>query len=411
MQVTIHRGIDQVGGCIAEVASSSGARIIIDLGLSLPSNDPADCGDELNSKEAIEALTAGVDAIFYTHYHGDHVGLMEHVPSGVEQWIGEVAKEVVRIKGKYLRQDLSKIEQLRTFRALQRIEVKDMTITPFFVSHSAADSYMFLIESGGKKVLHTGDFRDHGYTGKGLAQFVPKYIGQVDVLITEGTMLSRQSEAVKSERELQLQLKKLMQQYKYVYAVVSSTDMDRLASYHKANLAVDNGERMFVCDQYQSEILDAFTASSGSITDLYKFDNISVFPRKKLLEEMLEKGFCMLVRPNGYKGKYQDFCGLAARKTPADSTVAVYSMWAGYLTVQKCKNQNHIDFLARFKNTENIHTSGHATHECLAQLCTMTNPKQAITPIHSENSAAFDQLPISAELKSKIFTDQIFKLK
>ena len=34
------------------------------------------------------------------------------------------------------------------------------------VDHSALDSYMFLIETGGKKILFTGDFREHGIIGE-----------------------------------------------------------------------------------------------------------------------------------------------------------------------------------------------------------------------------------------------------
>ena len=53
---------------------------------------------------------------------------------------------------------------------------------------------MFLIEAEGKLILHTGDFRDHGYLGRGLLPTIKKRIltqGNIDFLITEGTMLSR----------------------------------------------------------------------------------------------------------------------------------------------------------------------------------------------------------------------------
>ena len=31
MTITIHRGINQIGGCITEIASASGTKILIDL--------------------------------------------------------------------------------------------------------------------------------------------------------------------------------------------------------------------------------------------------------------------------------------------------------------------------------------------------------------------------------------------
>lgn len=35
------------------------------------------------------------------------------------------------------------------------IKIKDITITPYIVDHSAYNSFMFLIESDGKRILHT----------------------------------------------------------------------------------------------------------------------------------------------------------------------------------------------------------------------------------------------------------------
>ena len=38
MKITIHRGIDQIGGCIKEIASNN-ARVLIDLGQNLPNGE------------------------------------------------------------------------------------------------------------------------------------------------------------------------------------------------------------------------------------------------------------------------------------------------------------------------------------------------------------------------------------
>ena len=35
------------------------------------------------------------------------------------------------------------------------IKIKDVTITPYIVDHSAYNSFMFLIEADGKRILHT----------------------------------------------------------------------------------------------------------------------------------------------------------------------------------------------------------------------------------------------------------------
>jgi ribonuclease J len=233
MKITIHRGIDQIGGCITEIATDR-TRILIDLGQNLPDGEGV-IHDGLASREAVERLTRGVDAIFYTHYHGDHIGLFHLVPDSVPQYMGGVAM-MVTIQ-KHLRLSMlpelfeeneravRKVAAMRSFEAKDRIEVGDITVTPYFVSHSACDAYMFLIEAGGKRILHTGDFRGHGYLSKGTIPTIEKYIlrdGAVDFLITEGTMLSRTGERVATEAELGRQIEEVMRRYKYVFAMCSS---------------------------------------------------------------------------------------------------------------------------------------------------------------------------------------------
>ena len=100
MKIIIHRGIDQIGGCITEIATDN-ARILIDLGQNLPDGEGA-VNDDLASREAIGKITQGIDGIFYTHYHGDHLGLFHYVPDNIPQYIGEVAKQVALCKHRQL---------------------------------------------------------------------------------------------------------------------------------------------------------------------------------------------------------------------------------------------------------------------------------------------------------------------
>ena len=400
MQIMIHIGINQIGGCITEIATDS-TRILIDLGQNLPDKN-GNTVDKFASKEAVKELTTGVDAILYTHYHGDHVGLMTFVDENVEQYIGAMAKEVIAIKAKYLKKDAATLTKIQTFQMKDKIKIGDIVITPFLVSHSAADAYMFLIEVRDKKILHTGDFRDHGYIGKRFQDVIKYYVKEVDFLITEDTMLSRSSEQVATESELKTRFAKVMAKYKYVFVLGSSTDMDRLASLHKTN---PNG-RKFVCDRYQKDILDIFTANAGSYSDLYKFDDILLFPKAEMLEnEMKPFGFCMLVRVNKYNGKYSLFTQQTIREIPDYERVLIYSMWDGYLDNPAHQNDSYLEFIKKFSNIERIHTSGHATIECISELCRLTNPRMGIIPIHSERSADFLKLPISKAHLSKVILD------
>ena len=415
MKITIHRGINQIGGCITEIATNT-TKVFIDLGHNLPKGDtPAN--DSIANEEAIEELTKDCNAIFYTHYHGDHIDLYKYVPETIPQYIGEVAKQVMICKSKRLaklseitnvtKKDVSKLETFKTFKANKPIQIGDITVTPYFVSHSACDAYMFLIESNGKSVLHTGDFREHGYLGKGLIPMLEKHIAkqEIDVLITEGTMLSRLQEKVKHEKELKDEAIELLKKYKYSFVLCSSTDIDRLASFHAASKEC---KKDFLCDEYQKEMLEIFSQTAGKKSKLYNLDFALDFKRDKNLFKN-KNGFVLVVR-----SKYFEFIKKVLKCIPAEETLLIYSMWDGYIN-EKVKNgenlvQGYLDIWNLFENKEKLHTSGHATAETLAKVCELVNPKMAIIPIHSEHSADFKKLPINDELKERIITDSTFEI-
>lgn len=413
MKIIIHRGIDQIGGCITEIATDN-AQILIDLGQNLP-NGEGIVDDDLASRDTIAKITQGIDAIFYTHYHGDHLGLFHYVPDNVPQYIGEVAKQVVLCKHKQLsyikgreelsQEEISKLEKMSVLIPEQTINVGDIKVTPYFVSHSAYDAYMFLIEADGKGVLHTGDFRGHGYLSKGLLPTIKKLIlprGKVDFLITEGTMLSRLGERVMTENKLQLEAAQIMKRYRNVFVMCSSTDMERLASFYAANKNLRN--RPLICDRFQKNILEIFTTSAGNHSSLFRFDKAYDFNPKntKLIHWMEDKGFCMFVRATD---KFKDYYQTLVSRLDSKDTVLIYSMWKEYINDSgKHAIQRYIEFVSMFPNMEKLHTSGHAFPEFLAKVCNLVNPALGIIPIHSENSASYSKLPIEEHLQQKILT-------
>ena len=118
----------------------------------------------------------GVSDVYYTHYHGDHISFESDIyRAGVTQHIGALSLEMIKTLKRHMTKaealkvsannSLEALERFKTYTATVTETVGDIRITPYFVSHSAADAHMFLIECDGITVLHTGDFRDHGYMG------------------------------------------------------------------------------------------------------------------------------------------------------------------------------------------------------------------------------------------------------
>lgn len=240
MIVILHRP-NQIGGCITEIVSSRGTRIFVDLGHNLPNGDQ-ESEDEYASEKAISDLIGDAKAIFYTHMHGDHIELFQYVPDGIDQYIGPLARKIMMAKYDHmsnvaeLKENCLKcLKRLETFKTYEKgypIIIDDITVTPFQVSHSSADSYMLKIKCDGKTILHTGDFRGHGYMGNGIYKVIDKFhiAGKVDILITEGTNVDNNSKSICPESVLKKEFKEVFLRYKNTFILCSTTDADRLES-------------------------------------------------------------------------------------------------------------------------------------------------------------------------------------
>lgn len=387
MKIMIKRGTNQIGGCITEIESSQGTKIVIDIGENLP-----DSTGKKKTEIEIEGLTKGVanyQAIFISHYHGDHIGMYNKILPDIPIYIGEISKEIYNMvqirlnKANIVKKEyLEKIANFKTFKIKDEILIGDIKITPIAVDHSAFDSYMFLIKADGKRILHTGDFRTHGQRGKAVVEAIKKYVGKVDCLICEGTTLTRDNTQILSEFELQKKLEEIFNENKYNFVLCSSTNIDRIAAIHKAAL---NSRKMFVCDSYQCDILEYITKISKS--GLYKFNDSTNIKATKvyryssnLLDKMKKYGFVMLVRANvNFENIIRMF----------PNNKFVYSQWLGYL---KGNNEDYqrIQKIVP-KSYIYLHTSGHATPKAIKEIIDITNPNYVI-PIHTENKQKIKEL-------------------
>jgi ribonuclease J len=97
-----------------------------------------------------------------------------------------------------------------------------MIITPYFTDHSAFDAYMFVVEADNKRVLHTGDFRGHGFKSKKLVQMLEYYMKDIDYIICEGSNIERPDAAAKTEQKLQNEFIDHNPQIKYSLNLIKS---------------------------------------------------------------------------------------------------------------------------------------------------------------------------------------------
>lgn len=369
MKLCIHRGTHQIGGIAAEISTAS-TRILIDMGDEL-SLDPNFVSAPLN----IPGVTDGnghCDAVLFTHYHGDHTGQMLRIRPEIPIYAGALAKDIMRLSSAHSwKKDealCKRIETIRTFSAGVPFLIGDIQITPFCIDHSACDSYLFLIEADGKRLLYTGDFRLHGVRGNVMDKILDKRIGKVDVVVTEGTTVSRSEHEVVTEWDLQKRVKAYLRQYKYVFVLCATTNLDRIFALARA---VPRG-KYCICDDYQKMLVETVSKHWNGISSFYEMPKLLSF-KYHPPARFAELGGLMFVRANS------KFEAIIRQYDPAQS-ILLYSMWDGYRT----KPGSTIpDFLSLTGTWAELHTSGHASPDDLRHVIEKADP-EIVIPMHTD---------------------------
>ena len=394
LNIKIHRGTHQIGGCVTEY-EYDGWHLFVDYGEELP-------GSPKSGELRVDGLTHGdlsKSALLITHYHGDHIGSITKLPKELPIYMGGVGREIQKILSNRLKtvspahkDMLARLDDVRSFEAGKNFAFGPFTIIPIVMDHSAFDAYAFRIEGGGVTVFHTGDFRTHGFRSKKLSEVIKKYVGEVNYVVCEGTNVSRPTAASLPEHELQKQFKKAFAEHKSNIVYVSSTNVDRLFALYHAAIAVG---RKFIVDNYQMSIMEEIVKRDAmwGKSKLYKFKEGNKpmvlqfedgeFRANDKFKWLLDQtGYVLIARANPL---FDDFIG----RIPGEKKKYL-SMWKGYVDP---KNEAYNESMAASvsKNYLYMHTSGHCDMDSLNELFQMLHPR-AIIPIHTDNPEAFAKL-------------------
>lgn len=377
VKITVHRGTDRIGGCCSEIAAG-GTKVLIDLGMPLP----GDTEGELS----IDGATTGktdCDAILITHYHGDHIGELKNKLPDIPVFMGESTREMLSAYKNHMEKSAFSsvpLSNVRTIKDNESFTVGNMKITPIQSDHSSFQPYMFLVEAGGKLILHTGDFRLHGQRSEIILNRL-RDLGNIDLLITEGTTLSR-TEGGWTEENVEAEFSKLIDRYKYCFLLTSSGNIDRIGEFAKC---IKRG-RYFLTDGFQKQLLDIAVANDSESRENFK----KVIVYGDNLKDRFEKsGFGMIVRANS---KFERILRRYMTEHKEDSCL-IYSMWTGYLEIPEIKS--FIDIAG--ENLRIAHSSGHVVLQDLNNMINIINPKQILF-IHTECPAD----SICIDLKERI---------
>lgn len=396
MNITIHRGTNQIGGCVTEY-ESNGWRLFVDFGEQLP-------GAPVSVQPLeIEGLTCGdisKSALLITHYHGDHIGKIAELPSKLPIYMGEIAREIASELSEHLSsvnethaQIAKRLADVETFMPGKQFLFGNFKIMPVITDHSAFDAYAFRIEDAkGLTVFHTGDCRTHGFRSGKLPMVIDKFVGQVDYVVCEATNVKRPEVTQKSEHEIQSEFESAFTENKFNIVYLSSTNIDRLFGLYHAAL---RAHRPFYVDAYQKRIMD-IVAGRDPIwgkSELYQYQKYEPIVLQlegnefrindKFKDFLTERGYVLIARANARFDKLIE-------QMPTTNGKKYLSMWNGYVNPSMpAYNPDLAKSLG--PNFVPWHTSGHCDMKSLENLIALLNPK-AIIPIHTDDPQAFTTL-------------------
>ena len=240
---------------------------------------------------------------------------------------------------------------------------------------------MFSICPPLKRIWHTGDYREHGYMGKGLVPTLKRYATNIDVLITEGTMLKREDECI-HEYEVSRRMASVMDAFKYVVVLASATDIERLASIKEA--AKKAHKDLYICSGYMKRAMQIFTRREAEASKgLFAFSPKFVGYEDSKIPAMQKKGFVLVTGVT-----HQAFVEKLCKNVDSSEVLLIYSSWDGYYKdpEQVKVNPRYKLFRDAFQNVVDIHTSGHADRKTIYKAIEIMKPKEVIC-IHKEADA------------------------
>ena len=340
----------------------------------------------------------GIVGVLVSHGHQDHYGFLDFVHPDIPVYLSAGTAALIEITAMFSNRGLPP-GRIIHFDWPGCFKVGSFNVTPHLVDHSCFGAFAFEVEAGGKRVVYSGDFRDHGHIGKATDMMLDRVAPGADALLLEGTMIGRRGENVMSEPELAIEARAICAAPdRPVFVYQSGQNVSRTVSFFKAALATS---RTFVLDVYTAHVLTQLGHLPGGDSLPYpgnqRYQGIRVWFPARITDRLFKDGRQdipysqvqfkirkeeIAANPGGFLVFVRPGMEIDMHKM-GDLTngVLIYSLWEGYRKSDRTRR-----FLEVAENLGlevlSLHTSGHATLETLQRAVAAMQPKRII-PIHT----------------------------
>ncbi|MEM2614639.1 MAG: hypothetical protein QXO15_10545 [Nitrososphaerota archaeon] len=209
----------------------------------------------------------GANAIYISHMHLDHLGLLSNIPSRTDVYLPSISiYEVLEEKWRDSPTWISLIPRKYyvEIEELSPLETDENNVMPLPVSHSAYPAYALLYFGSDENVLYTGDFRVEGFL-KG-EEFIKVHGGismleylsenrdiRVDRLIIEGTNLGS-TRAPISPAEEKAMLRRIFGAHTLIVATIHPLDLEY--ALFLSELASQAGRNMYLASEGAAKLME-----------------------------------------------------------------------------------------------------------------------------------------------------------
>jgi ribonuclease J len=172
------------------------SNVLVDIGVSFP--DESFPGVDRIAPDLTPLTGLRIDAVLLTHAHEDHIGSLPHLREWCDAPVYGFPFTIAMARRR-LEEAGAPLAKLHEAPPRERLSAGEFSFRFFRVSHSVPDSAAILIEAGGLRLLHSGDFKldedppDGERTDReGLAEAVG---GGVDLAFVDATNAERPGHA------------------------------------------------------------------------------------------------------------------------------------------------------------------------------------------------------------------------
>ncbi len=363
---------------------------------------------EMSAAASLKYSEPLFDAVFLSHAHADHCGLIKLLDPGIPVHCGETAKIIIDA----VQETSSSIDfgehDYRTFRTGDLIRVGNISVEPIHVDHSIPGAYGFIIHTSQGAVVYTGDLRRHGPMSSMTREFMEK-ARRVDpiAMICEGTRISRNEVSPSlSEKDVMEGSRKVVEETdKLVIVAFYGKDFDRFKTFYEVAKCTD---RKFAVSMRIAALVEHLRRDGGlDVPDVKSCEDILVYVRRKRKGRFEEKEYFSWERPflHGavnfkYVKEHQSDLLFNLDLTRFTELIDVRPKPGGHFIHSMSEPFSDEDIEVELMNNwlehfklgfHQIHASGHCSPSDLVEMIQEIAPKRLL-PVHSEFPEVFGSL-------------------